>query len=64
MKICLIFLYAFAAAVLIFPPGALACADAGTYSISVRKPSNFEFDELKKLWKSQVKRRATLFLES
>jgi hypothetical protein len=52
MKICLIFLLVFAAVVLIFPSDALACvccADAGTYSISVRKPSNSEFDELKKL---------------
>ncbi|MDQ3062967.1 MAG: hypothetical protein M3R14_08930 [Acidobacteriota bacterium] len=50
MKICLILLYAFATVVLIFPSGALACAccaDAGTYSINVRKPSNPEFDELK-----------------
>ena len=52
MKICLIFLLVFAAVVLIFPPDALACAccaDAGTYSIGVRKPSNSEFNELKKL---------------
>jgi len=52
MKICLILLFAFAAIVLIFPTGAHACAccaDAGTYSISVRKPSKSEFDELKKL---------------
>jgi len=52
MKICLIFLFVFAAAVLIFPSDALACAccaDAGTYSIGVRKPSNSEFNELKKL---------------
>ncbi len=45
-----IFLFSFAAAVLIFPSGALAracCADAGTYSINVRKPSKSEFDELK-----------------
>jgi hypothetical protein len=52
MKICLILLFVFAAAVLIFPSDALACAccaDAGTYSIGVRKPSNSEFNELKKL---------------
>jgi len=52
MKICLIFLFTLAAIVSIFPSDALACAccaDVGTYSISVRKPSNSEFDELKKL---------------
>jgi len=52
MKFCLLFLYAFVATVLIFPSDVFACAccaDAGTYSISVRKPSASEFDELKKL---------------
>lgn len=52
MKTFLLFFLTFAALNLIFPPAASACAccaDAGTYSISVLKPEDYEFGELKKI---------------
>jgi hypothetical protein len=52
MKICLLFLFAFIANIFVFPSDALACAccvDPGFYSISTKKPENYELDELKKI---------------
>lgn len=52
MKICLLFLFAFFANIFIFPSEAFACAccvDPGFYSISTKKPENYELDELKKI---------------
>lgn len=52
MKPCLFIAFAFISGVLFFPSDVRACAccaDPGFYSISTRKPKNFEFDELKRI---------------
>lgn len=52
MKIYLLLALIFASGVLVFPSETFACAccaDAGTYSISTKKPESFELDELKRL---------------
>lgn len=52
MKICLLFLFAVIANLSIFSSAALACAccaDAGFYSISSRKPADYQIKELQKL---------------
>ncbi|MCA1638856.1 MAG: hypothetical protein LC768_11080 [Acidobacteria bacterium] len=52
MKIFSPFFFASIALNLVFPSDALACAccaDAGTYSIRVKNPDKYEFDELKKI---------------
>ncbi len=52
MRICALLLFVFAVITLFSSPDALACAccaDAGTYSISTKKPTSFEFDELTKI---------------
>lgn len=52
MKTCLFIAFVFISGVLFFPSDALACAccaDVGFYSISTKKPENFELEELKKI---------------
>ena len=52
MKIFLFSLFAFVAIVSVFPSDALACAccaERGAYSISTKKPTNLELNELKKI---------------
>lgn len=52
MKICLFFLFAIVTTIFIFPSDALACAccaEPETYSISTRKPADFELAELGKI---------------
>jgi len=52
MKIYSLLLFFIVAGVLVFPTDALACAccaERGTYSISTRKPSAQDLDELKKI---------------
>lgn len=52
MKTSLLLLIAFVISVSLFPSDALACAccsETGTYSISTKKPAQFELDELKRI---------------
>ena len=52
MKLFLLTLFAFAISVSFFPSNALACAccaERGAYSISTRKPTSSEIDELKRI---------------
>jgi hypothetical protein len=52
MRIRALLFFIFAVVILFSPPNALACAccaDAGTYVISTKKPTNFEFGELAKI---------------
>lgn len=52
MKICLLILLALISSVTLFPSDALACAccaERGAYSISTKKPTTLELDELKRI---------------
>jgi len=52
MRICALFIFVIAVITLFSPSNVSACAccaDAGTYSISTKKPTSFEFGELAKI---------------